>query len=147
MPNLSVRLAAQVSPATGAHPIGLRLVNQGAPCTLKGYPVVLLRDAKGVIPFVYRHTGDMMVTSRPPRRISLRSGGSAYVLLDKFRCDLGAVRTGTRVQVGLAGSTARSRPLALDGMRISLCKRGIPSEGRVVVVSPFEPTLRATLRG
>lgn len=146
--NLSVRLATPVSPTTGAHPIALRLVNRGrAQCTLKGYPVVVIRDARGIIPFVYRHAGDMMVTSRRPQRVSLRSGGSAYVLLDKFRCDLGTSRTSTRLQMGLAGSTARSRPVALTAMRISLCKRGIASEGRVVYVSPFEPTLRATLRG
>jgi Protein of unknown function (DUF4232) len=146
--DLSVSLGTDVSPTTGAHPISLRLVNQGRPrCTLNGYPLVVLRDAKGVIPFVYRHAGDMMVTSRPPTRVTLRSGRSAYVLLDKFRCDLGSRRTSRSIQIGLEGSSARSRPITLTGMRVSLCKPGIASEGRVVYVSPFEPTLRATFHG
>jgi hypothetical protein len=103
-----------------------------------------------LIPFVYRHGGDIMVTSRPPRPVLLRAGGSAYVLLDKFRCDLGDRRESTSVQIGLKGSTSRSRPVALGDMHISLCKPGIPAEGRVVNVSPFEPTrgaTRATLHG
>jgi len=134
------------SPTTGAHPIALRLVNRGRnTCRLRGYPIVTLRDERGIIPFAYRHGGDMMVTSRPPTPVVLRTGESAYVLLDKFRCDLGAVRTSTSVQIRLKGSTSRSRPIALPYMRVSLCKPGIPAEGRVVNVSPFEPTLRATL--
>jgi hypothetical protein len=145
--DLSVAPGGEVSPTTGAHPIALRLVNHGAACVLQGYPVVALRDARGLIPFVYRHGGDAMVTPRRPTRVALRHGASAFFLLDKFRCDLGARRTGTAIQIGLDGSTARSRPIPLRAMRISLCKPGIRTEGRVVNVSPFEPTLRATLHG
>jgi hypothetical protein len=145
---LSPRLAEPVSPTTGAHPIALRLVNRGRrTCALRGYPVVALSDERGIIPFVYRHGGDMMVTSRPPTLIELRTGQSAYVLIDKFRCDLGDVRTSTSVQISIRGSTFRSRLIPLPRMRISLCKPGISAEGRVVNVSPFESTLRATLRG
>jgi uncharacterized protein DUF4232 len=147
MPGLSVRLAGDVSPPTGAHPIALSLVNRGAAaCAVRGYPAVELSDANGVIPFVYSHRGDAVVTARPPRRVLLRPGGSAYVLLDKFRCDLGDRRVSTRVRLWIEGASARGRPVPLSGMRISLCKPGIPAEGRVVHVSPFEPTLTATLR-
>jgi hypothetical protein len=146
MASLSVRLAGQPSPTTGAHPLALRLINRGPKaCVLNGYPFVALRDAKGIIPFVYRHHGDMMVTSRPPSLVLVRPGGSAYVLLDKFRCDLGERRVSTNVEIWLKGSTTRSRPVGVLAERISLCKPGIAAEGRVVNVSPFEPTLRATL--
>jgi hypothetical protein len=147
MVDLLIRLAGEVSPTTGAHPIALRIVNRGQACQVSGYPGVVLRDGGGVIPFVYRHRGDIMVTSRPPRPVLLRTGGSAYLLLDKFRCDLGDRRRSTSVQIWLKGSTSGSRRVALGDMRISLCKPGIPAEGRVVNVSPFEPTLRATLHG
>jgi hypothetical protein len=108
---------------------------------------VALRDGRGVIPFVYRHGGDMMVTSRPPKRVLLRSGRSAYVLLDKFRCDLGVRRTSTSVQIWLNGSAVHSRAIPLSDMRVSLCKPGIAAEGRIVNVSPFEPTRGATRHG
>jgi hypothetical protein len=146
MANLSIRLAEQPTPTTGAHPLALRLINRGPQvCVLNGYPLVALRDARGTIPFVFRHQGDMMVTSRPPKSVLLRPGGSAYVLLDKFRCDSGERRVSTSVQIWLKGSKTRSRPIGVLPERISLCKPGIPVEGRVVNVSPFEPTLRATL--
>jgi Protein of unknown function (DUF4232) len=146
MANLSIRLAEQPSPTTGAHPLALRLINRRPQaCVLDGYPLAALRDARGTIPFVYRHHGDMMVTSRPPKPVSLRPGDSAYVLLDKFRCDLGERRVSTTVQIWLKGSKTRSPPIGVVPERISLCKPGIPAEGRVVNVSPFEPTLRATL--
>lgn len=145
---LSIRLAGEVSPTTGAHPIALRVLNRGHNgCLVSGYPIVALRDGRGIIPFVYRHGGDVMVTSRSPRPVVLRTGGSAYVLLDKFRCDLGDRRVSTRVQIGLKGSASRSRQVALGDLHISLCKPGIAAEGRIVNVSPFEPTLRATLHG
>jgi len=146
MANLAIRLADQPTPTTGAHPLALRLINRGtAACVLNGYPQVALSDARGTIPFVYLHHGDMMVTSRAPARLLSRPGDSAYVLLDKFRCDLGERRVGTSVQVWLEGSKTRSRPIGVLAERISLCKPGIAAEGRVVNVSPFERTLRATL--
>jgi Protein of unknown function (DUF4232) len=145
--SLSVRRAQDVSPTTGANPLALRFVNRGASaCVLEGYPIVVLRDANGVIPFAYRHRGDVMVTPRAPRPVLLRVGGSAYVLLDKFRCDVGDRRVSKSVQIGLKGSSSRSRQLSVHA-HIALCKPGIAAEGRVVNVSPFEPTLRATLHG
>lgn len=150
MAHLAARLGPDVSATTGAHPIALRVVNRSrSECWLKGYPAVVLRDGRGAIPFVYVHRGDIMVTSRPSRAVVLRPGASAYVLLDKFRCDLGSRRDSTSVQIGLEGSPVRSHPVALrgGGLFISLCKPGLRAEGRVVFVSPFEPTLRATLHG
>jgi uncharacterized protein DUF4232 len=147
MRDLSLRPEGDVSPTTGAHPIALRLVDRGAgTCFVRGYPSVALSDAQGVIPFVYSHRGDTMVTSRPPRTVPLRPGSSAYVLLDKFRCDLGDRRVSTRVRLWIEGSPMHGASVALSAMRIALCKPGIPAEGRIVHVSPFEPTLAATLR-
>lgn len=145
MMNLSVR-TEDVSPTTGAHPIALRIVNRAREaCMLKGYPMVALRDARGTIPFVYRHGGDMMVTSRPPSPVVVGAGGSAYVLLNKFRCDLGERRVSTSVRIWLKGSPGRSRWIP-TGTSIALCKPGIRAEGRVVNVSPFEATRLATLQ-
>jgi Protein of unknown function (DUF4232) len=147
MRDLSLRPAADVSPTTGAHPIALRLVDRGAgSCFLRGYPSVALSDGHGVIPFVYSHRGDAIVTSRAPRRVLLRPGASAYVLLDKFRCDVGDRRVSTRAQLWIGGASTHGHAVALSAMRIALCKPGIPAEGRIVHVSPFEPTLAATLR-
>ena len=142
---LVLQLGPQVGEATGQHSLTLRLVNLSrSPCSLDGYPRVLLLDATGALPFAITHHGDEMVTSRPPRRLVVEPARAAFVLLNHYRCDRGVVRTALVVRLGLPGSRATmSLPLADPYDRPTFCGPGDP--GSTLAVSPFEPTLRATL--
>jgi Protein of unknown function (DUF4232) len=134
-----VSLGPRVSEATGQHTLILQLRNSGSACTFDGYPQLSFVDASGSIPFVVRHVGDMMITARPPRSFVVRRRGVAYPAVNKYRCDVGPVRTPTALQLGsLAVSLARTP------RELAWCGHGDP--GSVVDVTPFEPTMAATRR-
>jgi uncharacterized protein DUF4232 len=135
----TVRLGPEVSEATGQHTLTLRLVNRGhRPCALEGYPRIRAYDRSGLIPFAFKHGGDQMITSRPPRRIVVRPARVAYVAVNHYRCDRGDLRSSTMLRIGEAEISLRD-----PYQRLAYCGRGDP--GSMVAVSPFEPTLRATL--
>lgn len=136
--HIAVRLGPGVREKTGQHTLILRLVNRGRSCVLDGYPVVRAYDRVGLIPFVIKHEGDQMVTSRPPRKVVVRPGRAAFVALNHYRCDRGNLRSATRLRIGKAAVRLR------DPYRtITYCGKGDP--GSIVAVSPLEPTRRATL--
>jgi len=87
-----------VSPATGEHAVMYALTNRGpAACTLKGYPRVVLTEATGaVLPFRYAKGGGAYATSARPVTVVLAHGASAYVLVAKYRCDLGIENNATK---------------------------------------------------
>ena len=142
---LALAKGLDISPATGQHPLVLRLTNRAQrPCSLRGYPTVEFTDERGSIPFSIGQGGDQVVTPRPPALV-VRPSRSAFVLLNKYRCDLGDVRIARTLRLGVPGDKAR---LTL-GLRSSFphygfCGRGDP--GSTVVTSPFEPTRAAVLR-
>jgi len=71
------------------------------------------------------------------------TGVTAWVVLDKYRCDLGnRVRVG-EIELRLAGE-GRIGAIALEIAGWSYCGPGDP--GSTVHVSPFEPRLLAALR-
>jgi hypothetical protein len=145
--DLRLALGPGVSEATGQHTLALRLENRGPACTLDGYPTVTLSDAAGTIPFVVRHGGDQMLTSRPPALVVVPHDRAAFVLLNHYRCDLGDRRLARVVRLGLPGAR-RGPALALAlgprARRPAYCGAGDP--GSTMTVSPFEPTLLAALR-
>jgi hypothetical protein len=144
---LRITLGPLLSPPSGQHPLAFRVTDRGpTTCHLRGYPSVVLVDGRGrVLPFVVRNRGDLVVTSRPPTDVRVRSGHSAWVVLNKYRCDRRDLRVARAVRVGLPGDR-RS-----DGLRLALrsdssiayCGKGDP--GSKIAVSPVEPTLRAAL--
>ena len=140
---LTLETGFQISPATGQNPLTLRLTNRAQrPCILHGYPTIALTDERGSIPFSIGHRGDQMVTPHRPTRVVVRSGRSAFVLVTKFRCDLGDVRLARMLRLGLPGHRTPQLSLALPPYpRMSYCGKGDP--GSTVVTSPFEPTLAA----
>ena len=142
---LTLARGPDVSPATGQNPLALRLTNRArGACALKGYPALEFVDERGVIPFVIRHGGDQMVTTRRPTRLDLRPGGSAFVVLNKYRCDTGTLRMARRLRIGLPGAVDR-RSLRLPAYpRLGYC--GVGDPGSTVATSPFELSLRAALR-
>lgn len=144
---LAIGHAREISAATGQNPLSIRLTNRGAKaCLLKGYPGVVLLDARGRrIPFRISHDGDQMVTSRRPTAVRVRPGRSAFVLLNKFRCDRGDLTVARKLRLAPPGPSASPRlRLALRRYPIlGYCGRNDP--GSIVTVSPIEPTLYAAL--
>ena len=95
------------SEPTGQHTAPLRITRIGAQaCALDGYPTVVFLDAwRQRLDFRYSHRGDMVVAPRSPRSVEVRGGGSAYFLLNKFRCDIRAVSIARWLRVRLPGVT------------------------------------------
>ncbi len=145
---LRAGLGPLVSEATGQHTLAVRLVDAGPACALDGYPLVWVEDARGTIPFLLRHGGDQMVNARPPRRFVVRAGGTAWLVLDHYRCDRGGVRGGRSVRIAPpGGSRAASLVVAARPGRADLDWCGAGDPGSVLTVSPFVPTLAAALGG
>jgi Protein of unknown function (DUF4232) len=148
MSDFTLGIGPRISEATGQDTTALRLVNRKvATCFLRGYPNVTAYDRQGMIPFLVRHGGDQMITSRPPTRVVVRRNRAAFVLLNHYRCDLGDQRTPTSVRITLAGRTSTesaSLKLTVANSRLRYCGKGDP--GSILTVSPFEPTLRAAFR-
>jgi hypothetical protein len=147
-------LGPYVSEATGQHTLALRLENRGSvTCVLDGYPRVQLSDAKGVIPFVMKRGGDQMISSDPPKPFNVAPRGRALVVINKYRCDSGALR-GTR-EIRISSDTQASGSVSITfehphsvpmPYRIpDYCGRRDP--GSTLTVSPFVGTLRAALGG
>jgi hypothetical protein len=106
---------------------------------LFGYPRVVLRDRKGVIPVVISHRGDMHIAPTPPPRVVVRRGGQAFVVINQYRCDLGTKRSATVVLLG----SARLR-ISKYERQPHYCGRGDP--GSILTVSPFVARVRDALR-
>ncbi len=109
---------------------------------VKGYPTVALVDANGKrLAFRVSHSGDQMVTSRPPVAVRVLPHRSAFFLLNKFRCDLGNLKVAKKLRVALPGvSTSAHLTVAIPTYPvIAYCGRNDP--GSVITVSPIEPTL------
>jgi hypothetical protein len=136
---------------TGEHAVMYALTNRGAvACALSGYPRAVLYDAEGVaLPFHYARGGGAYVTSRKPVTVVLARGASAYVLVAKYRCDLGVARNATTIRLTLpaahraafAGREAVGTGGAAD---LSYCRGGQHDPGQVIAVSPVEPIQQAT---
>ena len=141
-----LRLAAgpDISPTTGMNPWTIRITNTGARCVLDGYPTIRFADPSGAsIPLRVTRSGDQMVTARRARPVTVTHGGSAWVVLNKYRCDLGG-RTAVRVLVVRLQGAGRIGAMPIDDAGWSYCGLGDP--GSTVHVSPFEPRLAAALR-
>jgi hypothetical protein len=136
---------------TGEHGAYYALVNRGrTACILDGYARVALYDAQGtVLPFRYVHRTSSYVTRATPRAVLLRPGAAAYLLVAKYRCDLGVSRNaatmlltlpGTSGTPGAAGAMAIRFASGLPGeLDLSYCKGGRDDPGQVIGVSPIEP--------
>jgi hypothetical protein len=97
-----------------------------------------------VIPFAIRRGGDQMVTARRPAQVLVRPRRSAFVLLNKFRCDEGDVRLARTLRLGFPRDASRRLSLVLPQYpRLGYCRGGYRTE---LTTSPFELTLAATMR-
>jgi Domain of unknown function (DUF4232) len=144
---LTIANGFQVSAATGQNPLSVALTNRSAtPCVVNGYPTVALLDAHGKrLPFRVSHSGDQMVTSRPPVAVRLLPRRSAFFVLNKYRCDLGNLKVAKKLRVALPDVRTPARLTVAIPMYPVIGYCGGNDPGSVVTVSPIEPTLGAAL--
>jgi hypothetical protein len=140
-----------VVPMTGEHAVMYALTNRGsATCTLSGYPQVVLYGGTGAaLPFRYVKGGGAYVTARKPVTVVLARGASAYVLVAKYRCDLGVARNATAIRLTLpaahGAAFAGREAVGISGSAgLAYCRGGRRDPGQVVAVSPLEPAPQAT---
>ena len=147
---LVLRPGTPVVPMTGEHAVMYALANRGpVTCTVRGYPQVVLYGANGdVLPFHYATGGGPYVTSSKPATVMLAHGASAYVLVAKYRCDLGIARNATAIRLTLpaahGGVLTQREAVGISGPAgLSYCRGGPHDPGQLVTVSPVEPTAQA----
>jgi hypothetical protein len=88
------------------------------------------------------------VTARPSASVTVQPGGAAWILVAKYRCDLGDLRDATTITLTLPGmpGAALSGPVPPDGSgtsTLTYCRGGAADPGQTVTVSPIEPSLGA----
>ena len=142
---LALSVGQEVSAPTGHNPFTIHLTNRGSQsCVVMGYPAISFSDRRGSLPFVVGHGGDQQVTSRPPKAVLIQPGQTAFVALQKYRCDLGNIRLARTMRLALPGGVPRTGS-AVDfgslGRRIAYCRGG--TTVNVVSVSPFVPSIAA----
>lgn len=124
----------------------------GTACELVGYPQVELLTATGArLPLSYANGGGPYVTKAAPRPVALPSGGDAYVLVAKYRCDLGyrtasgaAQWTATRAVIRLPdqqGAQTVEAAFPHGAYGITFCPQSGDAHGNLVTISPIEPTV------
>jgi hypothetical protein len=142
---LTLRYGPGIVPMTGEHGAFYRLVNHGrTACTLTGYPGVALYDARGnLLPFRYTHHSQYM-TRAGPRTVLLPPRAPAYVLIVKYRCDLGVIRNVATIRLTLPRPRRAVLASRVPGSQsgaatLSYCKGGPGDPGQAIGVSPIEP--------
>jgi hypothetical protein len=139
---LTLAVGPMISPGTGQNPLTLRLTNEARKaCTLAGYPSIVFADRRSDIPFAIRHRGDQMIAPRRPTRVLVQVGRSAFVVVNKYRCDLGAVRLARSLRLGLPGGASRLTIRIPRWYTFAYCRGG----NTAVATSPFVPTVGAAL--
>jgi hypothetical protein len=136
-----LKLEGLWSEPTGQHTAPLAITRTGASaCTLAGYPTVSLLDARGhTLGFRYSHRGDLVVATHRPRPVRVGRHGSAYFLLNKYRCDIRSLSAARWLRVTLPGVRG-SLVLRLPHYPIiDYCPAEPPS--RTIAVSPIVGSL------
>lgn len=127
------------SEPTGQHTVPLAVTWTGTqPCTLDGYPTLVLLNGEGQpLAFRYSHH-DQVVTKHSPRVVHVGGDGSAYFIFNKYRCDIRAQSGARSVRVRLPGVSGWL-VAQLRNPNIDFCPAEPPSQ--TVAVSPLEPNL------
>jgi uncharacterized protein DUF4232 len=142
--DLQLSALGPISEATGQHTRDFAITNTSSrPCSVDGYPTVTALDAAGQsVPFVYRDSGDQMVTSKPPSEVVLVPGDRAFVRINKYRCDTGDVTQVKAVQIALPGGGVIGHVPIGTRNDFSYCGHNDP--GSTISVSPFVAKEAAT---
>jgi hypothetical protein len=73
--------------------------------------------------------------------VAVQPGGAAWILVAKYRCDLGELRDATTIELTLPGAVSvLADPPPLDGgvSALPYCRGGDDNPGETVTVSPME---------
>jgi len=101
-------------------------------------------DAAGrVLPLRYVWGSDQVVTSSRPVMVELPAGGTAYVVVNKYRCDTTDLMHGTAVRIIPPDEQAFLSIPITDNVPMDYCGPGDP--GSMVYVSPVESSPGAAL--
>jgi hypothetical protein len=141
---MQLAIGPPVSEKTEQHTATVTLTNIAPTlCRLDGYPTITLFDSRGrLLPFIYSHRGDQMITGTHPPSIDLRSRVPAFVAFNKNVCVGRTTRLARTLRVALPVSQA-SRSIRLPRYPIiDFCPTGDP--GATITVSPIEPSLKDT---
>ncbi len=139
---LSVTLGPPVSEETEQDSLLVEITNKsGDACYLFGYPGISFYDSEGaLLPLAYERTGDQMVTSAPPQRVSLAAGGTAYVLMNESSASIcvGPESVSAATLNVIPPDTTSSFTLDLQGQRnIFACSGPTPATDPLAI-SPVE---------
>ncbi len=148
---LTLDYGPRLAPMTGEHGVFYELVNHGhLACTLTGYPHITLYADGDALPFRYVFGVGPYVTGKPPATVTVKPGGAAWILVAKYRCDLGDLRGATSITLTVPGTVgaALTGPVSPDGgvSALSYCRGGADDPGQTVAVSPVEPVPGAASR-
>jgi hypothetical protein len=124
---------------TGERGSMFALRNRGrTACSLRGYPHVRLLDGKGVLPFRPGYGRGTYMRHVRPRRVLLRPGRSAFVLVVKYRCDGRSTRAATRIEITPPGDRAPlvGRRPANRPRDYAYCSAGRNDPGNLLQISP-----------
>jgi hypothetical protein len=137
------------SPKTQQHAENVFLTNRlSQTCRLNGYPTIKLLDREGrALPFLYRHAGDQMVTNTRPKTVSIPPGGRAVFVFNNNTCVLtpaSKVRLAKTLLIQLPGSRQTKAARIPRSFTYSCAANDL---GRILTVSPIEPSLTAASAG
>jgi Protein of unknown function (DUF4232) len=137
----SLSLSSLWAEPTGQHTAPVVLKRLGStPCTIAGYPrVVLLNVHRQPLGFRYSHRGDLVVAPRPPHPVHVGANGSAFFLLNKYRCDIRALSAARWLRVTLPGVSGALTLRLPHYPIIDYCPADPPS--RTIAVSPIVGSL------
>lgn len=147
---LVLRLTAYDAQMTGEHGSMFALRNRSrTTCSLLGYPRVRLLDRRGALPFRPGYGRGTYLPRLRPRRVVLRPGRSAYVLVVKYRCDGVGTRAATRIELTPPGDRTpiTSRRLAHRPRDYTYCRAGRGDPGNLLQISPVSASAQALAVG
>lgn len=133
----AVKMVEGISPMTGEHAFFVQVMHIGPRgCSIIGYPkVAFFTAAHQRMGFTYRDSGGQYLTDRRPTSVNLAPGGSFFVAIAKYRCDLRTTATARYAVVRLPGADRALRiSLRHSPSSIDSCNEA-PS--RVVYLSPI----------
>ena len=132
---LKIEWGSPGSEETGQNTADWSFTNLAKPCFLKGYPVISALDTQGrLLGFTYSHYGDQMTTDAAPQPVYLPKGNSAWIRLNKYRCDIATQDKTASFRLAMPAESGTLNVSVSGGF--DYCQEA-PS--LIIAVSPFEP--------